>query len=41
MIVSSSKGTSGREGKFMCVKKFANKDKETQVDIFDRVGTQF
>ena len=23
------------------LKKFANKDKETQVDIFDRVGTQF
>ena len=25
----------------MCVKKFANIDKETQVDIFDRVGTLF
>ena len=25
----------------MCVKKFANKDKETQVDILDRVETLF
>ena len=38
MIVSSSKGTSGREGKFMCVKKFGNIDKETQLDVFDRVA---